>query len=280
MSTPEAKLLSKIEGIAARAGFSACAVSLVDCATGRALSHGGDRPFHAASTIKAALLLAFLRAVEAGRCRLDDPLHVRNCFRSAADGGPFRVAAERDGDPQVHRRIGRTMSARDLARRMIVRSSNLATNVLFDFLGREFIGATLRAAGLAGLEARRGVEDERAHAAGIDNEVCADALVRLFRGFHEGAHLAPEHAALAMDILLAQEFDAMIPARLPAGTKVAHKTGEISTCAHDAGIVFPPDRQPYVVAILTEMPPETPSRDRPVAEISAAVYDYLSSGHA
>ena len=43
-----------------------------------------------------------------------------------------------------------------------------------------------------------------------------------------------------------QEFNAMIPARLPPEAKVAHKTGEISTVCHDAGIVFLPGRQPYV----------------------------------
>lgn len=273
---PNSRLLSKIQGIATRAGFSEFAVSFFDYETNFAFSFRGDRPFHAASTIKAAILLAFFRGVETGVCRLDDPLHVRNCFSSAAGGHPFRVDGESDGDPSVHKRIGRTMFVSDLARAMIIRSSNLATNLLFELLGAEFIAKTLAEAGLEGIHAVRGVEDAAAHEEGIDNEITADALVRLFRDFQERKHLHPENAERALQIFLEQEFNAMIPGRLPEGTKVAHKTGEISTCAHDAGIVFPAGRQPYVLAILTEMPPETKSRNRHIAGISRVVYDYLT----
>ena len=56
-----------------------------------------------------------------------------------------------------------------------------------------------------------------------------------------------------LDILHAQEFRSGIPAGLPDDARVAHKTGEISTVAHDAGIVYLTDREPYVVVILTRM---------------------------
>jgi beta-lactamase class A len=67
----------------------------------------------------------------------------------------------------------------------------------------------------------------------------------------------------------------MIPARLPREARVAHKTGEISTACHDAGIVQLPDRQPYIVAILSETGPETKNRTRAIAEISAAIHRYV-----
>ena len=71
----------------------------------------------------------------------------------------------------------------------------------------------------------------------------------------------------------------MIPAKLPKDVRVAHKTGEISTHCHDAGIVYPSNRRPYVIAILTEHGTEAIKRNRAVAEISGAIYRYLVGGH-
>jgi beta-lactamase class A len=69
---------------------------------------------------------------------------------------------------------------------------------------------------------------------------------------HENGFLRQESRERIHEILLAQEFNAMIPAQLPDKVKVAHKTGEISTHSHDAGLVFPEGRAPYVVAIFTQ----------------------------
>ena len=62
----------------------------------------------------------------------------------------------------------------------------------------------------------------------------------------------------------------MIPAGLPSHATVAHKTGEISTVCHDAGIVYLPEREPYIVAILTEVDPDKNGRRETVAKISEA----------
>jgi beta-lactamase class A len=100
--------------------------------------------------------------------------------------------------------------------------------------------------------------------------------VRLFQVLHEGAGLNQTHRDRIMEILLAQEFRAMIPAGLPAEARVAHKTGEISTVAHDAGIVSLPGRKPYVLAILTEFGPSDTDHNKPVAEISRLVFESVS----
>ena len=56
------------------------------------------------------------------------------------------------------------------------------------------------------------------------------------------------------DILFQQRFNAMLPAGIPESAKarVAHKTGEISTVTHDAGMVFLPGRAPYALLVLPE----------------------------
>ena len=101
-------LSDRILKIAADAGFGAVAVVVHDYESGWEFALGGDRVFHAASTIKVPLLLAIYKLAEDGRLHLDDTLHVRNRFRSLAGGEVFRVAANRDGDCAVHRRVGRS----------------------------------------------------------------------------------------------------------------------------------------------------------------------------
>ncbi|MEA3208529.1 MAG: beta-lactamase class [Chthoniobacter sp.] len=273
---PGSRLIQRIQEISHRAGFIAVAVSFYDYESTVAFSYHADRYFHAASTIKVALLLAVLKAAEEGKLNLSGRLHVRNRFHSVVDGAIYRVSPDRDGDAETHRRIGRAVPIGDLARAMIVRSSNLATNLLFDFLGRDYIRGVVEQAGIAGLKFERGVEDEAAFAQGLNNEVTADGLLQLFRVFCDRRLLSEESCERAIAILLAQEFNGMIPAKLPGPARVAHKTGEISTACHDAGIVFLPDRQPYVVAILTEGPPEQRDRQKAVAAISGAIFHHLT----
>ena len=105
----------------------AVAVALYDYATESAWSLRGERPFHAASTIKTAILFGLYDAITRGELPAAATLHVRNRFLSAADGEPFRVATDRDANADVHAAIGRLMPVRDLATHMITTSSNLAT---------------------------------------------------------------------------------------------------------------------------------------------------------
>ena len=265
----------RIAKIAGDASFNAVGVALHDYETGRDFSCEGDRPFHAASTIKVAVLVAIYKLAEEGRLRLGDTLHVRNRFRSLVGGEVFRVTANRDGDAEVHGRLGRSMRVHELARAMITRSSNLATNLLLDYVGLDEVRRIMGEAEIDGVEIARGVEDTRAFDAGINNRVTARGLVSLFRHLCGGRFLRQPTREQMLDVLHAQEFNNMIPQRLPKGARVAHKTGEISTVCHDAGVVFLPGRKPYVLAILTEMPASVESRARPVADISRAIYEAL-----
>lgn len=273
-------LLQRILKIAEDARFSSIAISFYDYETALRFSYRGDQFFHAASTIKVPILLALFKAAEEGRIRLDDTLHVRNRFSSIVDGEVFRLALGRDADAEVPKRLGRSMRVRDLARAMVVRSSNLATNLLLDYLGLSEARRIISEAGLEGVKLQRGVEDNRAFEHGLNNEISADGLVRCFRLLCGSGFCRDETRGAMIEILRAQEFNDMIPAKLPPSAVVAHKTGEISTVCHDAGIVFLPERKPYVLAILAAMPAAVETRHAPVAEISRAVFDYVAPGWA
>jgi beta-lactamase class A len=266
---------SKLSELEKKSGTKALAVAVDDLESGEKCRYNADRWFHAASTIKLAVLLGAFAAFHQRRFVPQARLHVRNRFVSAFDGSLFRVDGGRDADREVHSAIGRTMRLSELARNMITRSSNLATNLLLDLLGIEFMQRVLDDQRIAGIDLRRGVEDELAFQNGINNRVTAEGLVQLLRLMAEERALNADLSRQMLDILHEQEFRSGIPAGLPAAARVAHKTGEISTIAHDAGVVYLPKRRPYIVAILTEWEPGTSGRSPTIAAASYLVYEHL-----
>jgi beta-lactamase class A len=251
------------------------AVAIADLETGADFHYHADRWFHAASTIKVAILLGVFGAIFRGELLPQSRVHVRNRFLSAYDGSPYRVRLDRDANPDVHREVGRTLRVSELADAMITTSSNLATNLLLDLVGLDVLQRTLEGFHLDGIDLRRGVEDEQAFQHGINNRITANGLVGLLRLIGEERAFSSALSRRMLDILLGQQFKSGIPAGLPRGAKVAHKTGEISTIAHDAGLVYLPGRKPYALAVLTEWEPSATGRSATIAAASYLAYSAL-----
>jgi len=275
----ERALRSEIEKLETDSGAKAIAVALHDLETGFEFRYQPDRWFHAASTIKVPILLGAFAAIDRGDLLPHSRVHVRNRFLSVVENIPFRVESGRDSNSAVHNAIGKMMRVDELAYHMITTSSNLATNLLLGVIGSDAVNQTLRELDVEdGIELRRGVEDELAFEKGINNMVTAEGLLRILVLLAEGKAFSPALSRRMMDILHGQEFNQGIPARLPKAARVAHKTGEISTIAHDAGVVYLPKRKPYVLVILTEWEAATSGRSRTIAAISHAIYEFLTVG--
>jgi len=275
-----AQLQARFAELETLAGARALAVAIADFETGAEFEYHGNRWFHAASTIKLAVLLGVYGAIHRGELLPQSRVHVRNRFLSAYDGSPYRVRVDRDANAEVHREIGRTLRVSELAEHMITSSSNLATNLLLDLVGLDVLQKTLEGFGLEGIDLRRGVEDELAFEHGINNRVTALGLVGLLRLIGEEHAFSPELSRQMVDVLHGQQFRSGIPAGLPRGARVAHKTGDISTVAHDAGLVYLPDRKPYAIAVLTEWDPSTGGRSTTIAAASYIAYAALIGDRA
>jgi beta-lactamase class A len=269
------ELHARFAELEAKSGARSLAVAISDLETDGRFTYHADRWFHAASTIKVAILVGVYGAFHRGDLLPQSRVHVRNRFLSAYDGSPYRVRVDRDANAEVHREIGRTLRVAELAEHMITSSSNLATNLLLDLLGLDVLQQTLDSFGLEGLDLRRGVEDELAFQHGINNRVTANGLAALLRLIGEERAFTPTLSRQMLDVLHGQHFKSGIPAGLPREARVAHKTGEISTIAHDAGLVYLPDRKPYALAILTEWDPSTPGRSATIAAASYLAYASL-----
>lgn len=250
-------------------------ISFYDAETTIQWSYNADHYFHAASTMKLAVLLGVFRQIDRGELALDAPVHVRNRFTSIVNNEPFMLDLGRDADPDVYGHLGKTLTVRELAYWMITKSSNLATNLLVDVVGIGTIQHSLDELEIDGMRVLRGVEDQRAFEAGLNNEVTANGLLKLLRMIAAGKAYSQEACDQMLEILLEQQYRSGIPAGLPKAARVAHKTGNISTVHHDAGIVYLDGRKPYVLVILTQFPAES-GRGTAVADVSRDIFNTLA----
>ena len=255
--------------------LEALGIAFYDAQTTIQWSYNGDHYFHAASTMKLAVLLGVFRQVERGELTLDAPVHVRNRFTSIVNQEPFMLDLGHDADPDVYGHLGKTLSIKELAYWMITKSSNLATNLLVDVVGIPTIQLALDELEIDGVRILRGVEDQAAFQAGLNNEVTANGLLKLLRLIADGKAYSKQASDEMLAIMLEQQYRSGIPAGLPKAARVAHKTGNISTVHHDAGIVFLEGRKPYALVILTQFPAET-GRGAAVADMSRDIYNALA----
>ena len=235
-----------------------------------------DKPFHAASTMKVPVMIELFRQAEAGLLKLDDPLPIRNQFRSIVDGSTYSLSEGDDSDREVYAKVGQTMTLRELNEAMITVSSNFATNLLIEKLEVEKIRATVTRLGAEGMKVLRGVEDSKAFEKGLNNSTTARGLLVLFEKLGRREAVGARADGEMIEVLKRQKFSDAIPAGLPAGIPVAHKTGSITRIQHDAGIVYGP--RPYVVVILVRGIEEEKASKALIAEISRAVWRHTGDG--
>ena len=234
-------------------------------------SFHADEPFHAASTMKVAVLIELYAQVHQGKLRLEDGLTVRNEFHSVIDGSLFSLSPDDDSEKSLYLALGQTRTLAELSDLMITVSSNLATNLLIDKLGIANIRRGIHAQGADGMKVVRCLADTKAFAQGVNNTTTARALARLMDAIAQGRAVDRESSRRMNALLERQTFNEDIPAGLPPGTRVAHKTGEITHIHHDAAIAYT-DR-PFVLIILTRSTLSTAASSALIADITRQLYE-------
>ena len=252
-------------------------VALYDFASRQEILIDEDHAFHPASTFKVHVMMEVFHQAQQGMLSLADRLAIRNSFTSIADGSPFALRQADDAEQSLYPRIGETESIAELTRLMIVRSSNLATNILLEHIGARKVNEFIRTLGITGVAVIRGVEDNAAYARGMNNSATARGLTQTMRLLTEGAVVSPDACREMIDILLLQEFNESIPALLPGTVRVAHKTGWTGDVHHDTGIIYPEKREPYALTIMTRGWTEEQDREAYfcMARISRMIYERL-----
>ena len=264
-----------LDRIAARIEASGATVGLYyrDLASGDSLAYAADLRFHAASTMKVPVMAQVFRDRDAGLLAVDDSLVVTRTFASLVDGSPYDLDLADDSDSTLYARVGGRASVRELVELMITVSSNLATNMLITQAGAQRANATAHALGADSIQVLRGVEDDKAYRAGRNNTTTARDLGRVLAAIAQGRAASDSSCREMLGVLGRQRFNEGIPAGLPPGTLVAHKTGSITALYHDAAIVTTPAGRHYVLVVLTRGLEEEGDAHRLVADLSRIVYE-------
>jgi beta-lactamase class A len=236
-----------------------------------------DEALHPASTMKVHVMMEIFRQANEGSLSLEDRLPIMNSFTSIADGSKYSLDVNDDSEQSLYERFGENESIRELARLMIVRSSNLATNILIETVGTQKVNEFVQALRIEGVTIRRGVEDNAAFRLGMNNSATARGLTQSLDLIARKKVVSKQASQEMINILLGQEFNQSIPALLPNFVKVAHKTGWTGNVYHDTGIVYPMDRQPFVLTIMTRGFTEAQENEAHacMAKISRRVYEAL-----
>ncbi len=222
-------------------------------------------------------MIQLYRDRDAGRLSLDDSIPVTNVFRSIVDSSTYELTKADDSDSTLYLRVGGKATIRELVELMETVSSNLATNLLIGRVGAPRANATAHALGADSILVLRGVEDGKAYRAGLNNTTTARDLGMLLAAIAEGRAASPAACQEMLGILARQHFNEGIPAGLPVGTRVYHKTGWIGGVVyHDAAIVERPGGRRYVLVVLTGGIQKDEDAYRLASDLSRLVYDSVA----
>jgi D-alanyl-D-alanine carboxypeptidase (penicillin-binding protein 5/6) len=251
------------------------AVVAMHLASGESFAHEADRPMPTASLIKVAIMVEAYRQAEAGTLDLAQPIALR-----AEDKVPG------SGILTTHFSPGATIALRDVIRLMIAYSDNTATNLVLEKIGLPATAQAMESLGMPNTKVHSyvfkresSVFPERSREFGLGSTTAAESA-RLLAELHAKKLVTPAACGEMLAHLRACE-DRRIPKLLPAGTKVAHKTGSVAAVRTAAGIIEAPSG-PIVLCVLTSDNEDqrwTAENAGEVltSEIAKAVYDHFET---
>ncbi|THU40862.1 serine hydrolase [Niastella caeni] len=253
------------------------AVAFKDLTTGDTLLINDQAFFHAASTMKTPVMIEVYKQAAAGTFTLNDSFVLKNEFKSIVDSSVFSLNANDDSEKELYRHLGEKRTLYNLVYDMIIKSSNLATNMVIELVNARNVTQTMRQLGAKRIQVLRGVEDSKAYEKGFNNVTTAHDLMVIFEKMAKGEIVDSASSQAMINILLNQQFKEIIPARLPRDVKVAHKTGNISHVQHDSGIVFLPNGRKYVLVLLSKNLQKEEQAIKAMADVSEMIYNYVSN---
>ena len=251
--------------------------------TGEMAHRHGYGVVPSASTRKIAIMMTALKAVHEGKLALEQPVTIQAKYQNN-DSGCFQ-----------HLQPGFTIQLRDALVMMIIVSDNTCTGTVVDMAGLDPINALCQAIGMHGTTHRYGIPPagmagykpapETNATTPADVGVLLEVILQGTQDPAAAARLGctPALCQLGIDILSWQRLRNRLPARLPHGTKVAHKTGTTARNYNDAGIIYQGEQPLFILSAYTDMVPFELSDGTPghtaahqlIAQMSRTCYDAL-----
>ncbi|EMR06646.1 Extended-spectrum beta-lactamase PER-1 precursor [Bhargavaea cecembensis DSE10] len=277
-------------------------ISIRHLQSGEEVRIRADESFQMASVFKVPILLALFEQVHEGRIDLTTRIALTEEERVPGSG----ILQELDP--------GLPVTVKDLATLMTIVSDNMAADVLLGMLGKDAVRDTARRLGAGSISIAHSCWELLSLAVGMEplpyseeswkqlterlemdvdeapgqenpvmrkdreNNLCTpDDMTAILTNLAEGAFISPGLSESVLDILYRQQLNDRIPARLPAGTKVAHKTGTIASAVNDAGIIdLPGGKGPLIISIFSAGNPTTDSGEAIIARIAETAYQHFT----
>lgn len=222
-----------------------------------------NKVYPAASIIKLPVLIQLYKSIELEQFGLKDSMYLTEYYRSSGSG-----------DLQ-YSQAGNRYSIYDLARVMIQDSDNTATNMLMSKLGSmNDINAALKNWGIKHTHVQTWLPDLTG-----TNYTTAEDMAQMLYNISDdnNSFLNVNSQSDIINIMGKVKNVNLIKAGLPSGVDFIHKTGDIGTMLGDAGIVYLPSGQRYIVVILALRPHNHPDGKTFIQEASKIIYNYMSS---
>jgi beta-lactamase class A len=259
-----AGLGERLAAICARAGGDVGA-AVIHVESGEEAAFGGERQLPLYSVFKLPLAVAVLREVEAGRLRPGEKVRVT----------PEEIVPGWRGNTDLWREpVERTVA--ELLELSIARSDNTSSDKLLSLVGGPAAAARLvRSLGLNNITIQSTVREYVARE-GKNNTGAARDLARLLALLQKGEVLGPPQAALLLGMMeRATTGGRRLRGALPAGTRVADKTGTGEDATNDVGLItLPGGRGHLAMAVLisgSNLSAE--EEEKLIAELARAAYD-------
>jgi len=240
------------------------AILIQDLQTGWQWEFQIEKPFPAASLIKLPIMAACFQAAQEGKIKLAQQVILRSKYKVSGSGKLKAMPA------------GSSFTIEQLMEEMIAQSDNTATNLLIDLVGIDKLNGYFKRQGLTGTTLSRKMMDFSQRKQGVENYTTVRDITLLLREIYDQRLINPDVSARCLDFLKRQHLHDRIPARLPKGTVVAHKTGLERGVCHDAGIVFT-GKGNYLICVLTRNGKMAAPAKKFIAQLSRLTYQYVTA---
>ena len=229
---------------------------------GKFANINGDEIFPTASIIKIPVLIEMFRAIEAKQFKLYDKMTMGEHYRTSGSGSLQFMAQNT------------AFSMDSLARHMIEESDNTSTNMIMAQIGgKHSVNRALRNWGMEKTHIENWLPD-----LGGGNVSTAREISTMLYNINNEALLNINSRENIIDYMSHVKNNRLIAAGLPQDAQFIHKTGDIGTMLGDAGIVYAPNGQRYIVTILAKRPYNSYQGKEFITEASKIIYDYIVNG--
>jgi len=170
-----------------------------------------------------------------------------------------------------------------LLTKMITISHNESSNKLVELLGNgnqktgmKVVNKFALSMDFLNTEQQRDMKDSRPVPVPGENYTSVEDCAKLLESIYNNKCISPDLDKEMMNLMLAQKRNTKLPALIPKGIKIAHKTGELGQTENDVGIVFGP-KTDYIICVMSNELKNTEEARIRISQISKITYEFLGN---